>query len=77
MPVPSDPDALRQIAIATGGAFANATSAEALRATYKDLGFAIGHVIERRENSAFYVAVALVALLMAAAAAMVWNARML
>jgi Ca-activated chloride channel family protein len=75
--VPANPDALRTVAETTGGSFFEAASADELHAVYQDIEKDIGYKTEQREILRFFVGVGFVALLVAAAAAMVWNARFL
>jgi Ca-activated chloride channel family protein len=75
--VPANPDALRTVAETTGGSFFEAASADELHAVYQDIDQDIGYKTEQREILRFFVGLGFVALLVAAAAAMVWNARFL
>jgi len=75
--VPANPDALRTVAETTGGTFFEAASADQLHAVYQNIEKDIGYKTEQREILRFFVGLGFVALLVAAAAAMVWNARFL
>jgi Ca-activated chloride channel family protein len=61
--VPPDPGTLRRIAATTGGRFFRASSAEALKAVYAELGRRIGHTTKRREVTVAFAAGAVVLLL--------------
>jgi len=75
--VPANPSALQAVAETTGGSFFEAASADELRAVYQDIEQDIGYKTEQREILRFFVGLGFVALLAAAVAAMVWNARFL
>ena len=75
--VPANPDALQTVADTTGGSAFAATSADELHAVYQDIEKDIGYKTEQREILRFFVGLGFVALLAAAAAAMIWNARFL
>jgi len=66
IPVPPDPDTLRQIAETTGGEFSEARTAESLEAAYQNLGSRLGR--EPGESEITFLFVALAAVLVAAAA---------
>jgi Ca-activated chloride channel family protein len=74
---PANPDALRGVAEATGGSFFEAASTDELHAVYQNIEKDIGYKTEKREVLRFFVGLGFVALIAAAAAAMVWNARFL
>ena len=74
---PANPDALRTVAEATGGTAFEAASADELHAVYQNIEKDIGYKTEQREVLRFFVGLGFVALLAAAVAAMVWNARFL
>jgi Ca-activated chloride channel family protein len=76
VPVPPDPAALRQIASTTGGHFDSAPSAEALAGIYANLQNAIVHTTKQREVGIWFVGAALTLALTAAAASLVWTARL-
>jgi Ca-activated chloride channel family protein len=75
IPVPPDPDTLRQIAELTGGEFTEARTAESLEAVYERLGSSLGR--EPGETEITFVLVALAAglLLVAGVLSAAWSAR--
>ena len=76
VPVPVDVDALRRLAIETGGTSFRAQSGEQLSAVYDDIGSQVGTVTETREITARVTGLALVFALAGAAASLVWGARL-
>jgi Ca-activated chloride channel family protein len=76
LPVPPDPDALRQIARLSGGRAFAAEDADALDAVYEGLGSRIGTREERREVSAGFAAAGLLLLAGAVATALRWRGRL-
>jgi Ca-activated chloride channel family protein len=66
IPVPPDPDTLRQIAQTTGGKFFEARSAKALSSAYDNLGSVVGREPGKKEVT--YWLVGLAAILLVAAA---------
>ena len=75
--VPSDPASMETIATTTGGEFYEAASAEQLSSVYDSIQSRVGYDVEQREILRWFVGVAVVLLLIAAAASMVWTARFL
>ncbi|MEA3055670.1 MAG: Ca-activated chloride channel [Actinomycetota bacterium] len=75
VPVPADPVAMKSIADATKGSFFEASSASRLREVYRDIRSRIGHVTEQREIVLWFVFLALIALMLALGASMLWTAR--
>ena len=75
LPVPPDPEALRQIAQLSGGASFAAEDAGALDEVYERLGSQIGTREERREISAGFAAAGLLLLGGAMAASLRWRGR--
>jgi Ca-activated chloride channel homolog len=75
-PVPVDATTLRGLAETTGGSFYEAASANELRKVYQDIGSSIGYRTERREVSAWFVGIGLIAALAAAAASLTWFSRL-
>jgi Ca-activated chloride channel family protein len=59
VPVPPDPDTLRQVAEATGGRFFAAPDSRQLQSIYQELGSRVGFVRERQEVTAAFAAAAL------------------
>lgn len=74
--VPPDGPALRAIADATGGRFFEAASAAELAQVYGTIGRSVTTATERQDLTAWFVGVALVALLVASALALAWFARL-
>jgi Ca-activated chloride channel homolog len=65
IPVPPDPETLRQIAAMTGGEFTEARTAETLEKAYENLGSRLGREPGRTEVTFLFVAVAAALLLVA------------
>jgi Ca-activated chloride channel family protein len=65
LPVPPDPDTMRRIADITKGRFYRVEDAERLSDVYKSLGSQIGSHKEQREQTAWFAALGLAALLAA------------
>jgi Ca-activated chloride channel homolog len=76
LPVPPDPEALRQIAELSGGTAFAAEDAGALDEVYERLGSQIGTREERREISAGFAAAGLLLLGGALAASLRWRGRL-
>lgn len=74
--VPVDEPALERLARATGGSAFAAQSGEELDAVYDDIGSQVGSTLERREVTSGVAGVALGLALAAAAASLVWSARL-
>ncbi len=75
-PVPVDGATLQRLAEATGGSFYEAATGEELQQVYQDIGSSIGFRTERREVSAWFVGIGLIAALAAAAASLAWFSRL-
>jgi Ca-activated chloride channel family protein len=67
IPVPPDPETLRQIAKRTGGEFSEARSADALERAYRNLGSSLGRETGKSEITWLFVAIAATLLLIATA----------
>jgi Ca-activated chloride channel homolog len=65
IPVPPDPDTLREIAKTTGGEFSEARTSESLKAAYENLGSRLGREPGQTEVTWLFVAVAAVLLVIA------------
>ncbi len=76
IPVPPDPDTLREIARATGGEFSEARSAESLERAYSNLGSRLGREPGHSEVTWLFVAVAAGLLVLAGFAATVVSPRL-
>jgi Ca-activated chloride channel family protein len=68
IPVPPDPETLRQIAQTTGGKFFDARSAKALSAAYEHLGSIVGRESGKKEVTYQLLALAAILLVVAGAA---------
>lgn len=75
--VPADEESMRQVAQATGGSFFTAESADELDSVYDDLQTRIGYTTEQREILRFFVGLAVLLLVAATAASLLWSARFL
>jgi Ca-activated chloride channel family protein len=69
-------EALRQIALATGGHFSDATDVATLRRAYARLENAIVHVTRQHALTSWFVGAAAGSLLLAGAAALLWTSRL-
>ena len=67
IPVPPDPDTLRQIAQTTGGRFFDARSAQALESAYSHLGSVVARVKGKREATNEFLGLAAILLVAAGA----------
>ena len=76
IPVPVDRAALRELAEETGGSAYTAESGDALSQVYEDIGSQVGTVTERREVTARWTGLGLLAAAAAASLALVWGLRL-
>ncbi len=76
IPVPPDPETLRQIAETTGGEFSEARDAESLESAYENLGSTLGREPGETEITFLLVALAALALLAALVASAVFAPRL-
>lgn len=76
MPVPPDPETLRQIAEITGGGFFEAPTESDLRAVYNDLGSRIGFVEELQEITVLFAGLGLVLIVLGGGLAVLWFNRL-
>ena len=74
-PVPADKPTLHDLAVATGGSFHVAASAEALQSVYRNIGQQIGYTTTRKVISWRFLATGLLLALTAAATSMLWADR--
>jgi Ca-activated chloride channel family protein len=74
--VPVDAPALQQLATATGGQAYTAQSSSELHKVYSDIAKQVGTTSQRREVSAGFAGLALLAALAAAGASLAWSPRM-
>jgi Ca-activated chloride channel homolog len=75
VPVPPDPDTLKQISDATGGKSFQAPTAEDLQAVYKDIGSKLAHQDEKREIAYVFAGIGALLLLAGAGASLMWFNR--
>ena len=76
IPVPPDPETLRQIAIRTGGRFFAAQSNEALRSAYRQLGSSLGRRPGHNEVTSDFLAGAAALVAAAALLSLLWSPRL-
>jgi Ca-activated chloride channel family protein len=76
IPVPSDPAAMAKVASSTGGQAFTADSAGKLKSVYAEIGRAVGYDVHRRNVGGWFLGTALLGILLAGAAALVWNQRL-
>jgi Ca-activated chloride channel family protein len=76
LPVPPDGPALQAIANATGGRFFEAASAAELTEVYRTIGRSVTTVEELQDLTAWFVAAAFAATLLASTLALAWFARL-
>ncbi len=74
-PVPVEPEALAEIAGATGGTAFEAATLDELSAVYEDIGSDVGHETEEQEVTYRVVWAALALLGLAALASLLWSPR--
>jgi Ca-activated chloride channel family protein len=75
VPVPADPETMSEVARATGGSAFQAASASELRNVYKDIQGRVGYTTKTKDISLVFVAIAVVALLLAAGGSLLWSNR--
>jgi Ca-activated chloride channel family protein len=75
IPVPPDPETLREVAEITGGKFTEARSADVLKDTYEDLGSSLGREPGETEVTFLFLAAAGGLLLMAGVLSALWSPR--
>jgi Ca-activated chloride channel family protein len=76
LPVPPDPETLRQISSIIGGTFTEAADAGALEGVYKKLGSKVGVKHVKREISSSFAAAGLVLLLAGLGTGLRWRGRL-
>jgi Ca-activated chloride channel homolog len=76
IPVPSDPDAMAQIASDSGGQSFTAQTAGQLKSVYKEIGRTVGYDVHRHEITAWFTGIALALVIAAAVAALIWSQRL-
>ncbi len=76
IPVPADPAAMAQIASGSGGRTFSAQSASQLKTVYNEIGRAVGYDVQYRDVTEWFIGIALVMLIAAAAGALIWTQRL-
>lgn len=76
IPVPADQASMEAVATTTGGEYFAAASAAELDQVYETIQKRVGYELEEREILRTFLGLGLVALIVAAAASMVWTARL-
>jgi Ca-activated chloride channel family protein len=76
VPVPADPATMAQIASGSGGRTFSAQSASQLKSVYNEIGRAVGYDVQYRDITEWFLGIALVMLIAAAAGALVWSQRL-
>jgi len=76
IPVPVNRDTLARLAETTGGGSFEASTARELRRVYADIGSSIGYRTEKREITSWFVGLALLLAMAAAAGSLVWFSRL-
>ena len=76
IPVPVDKEALKSIASDTGGKFYAASSETQLKQVYDNIGSSVGYVTEPHEISTWFIAGALVFLLITGGLSLIWFQRL-
>ncbi len=76
IPVPVNREALARLAEATNGSSFEAGTARELRRVYADIGSSIGYRTEQREITSWFVGLALLFSMAAAAGSLVWFSRL-
>lgn len=76
IPVPVDRDALEQIAKQTDGKFYTAVTAKQLKEVYENIGTSVGYTTEPREITEWFVAVAMITMLIGGGVSLIWFNRL-
>ena len=76
IPVPVDKEALKTIASDTGGSFYQAASEAQLKQVYDNIGSSVGYVTEQHEITTWFIAGALVFLLITGGLSLLWFQRL-
>lgn len=77
VPVPADPETMAEVARVTGGSSFEAASASQLRDVYKDIQGRVGYTTQTKEIGRVFVALAVIALLLAVGGSLLWSSRFL
>jgi Ca-activated chloride channel homolog len=73
--VPSDPDAMAQIAAVSAGQSYTAQTAGQLKSVYRQIGRTVGYDVHHHEITAWFTGLALAIAMLAAIAALIWSQR--
>ena len=76
IPVPVDKEALKSIASDTGGQYYAAASEAQLKQVYDNIGSSVGYVTEQREVTVWFIAAAIIMLMVTAGLSLVWFQRL-
>lgn len=76
VPVPVNEEALKDLADVTSGSYHRATTGDELRSVYKDLGSSIGYRTEYHEITTWFLGLALILGLTAAASSLAFSSRL-
>jgi Ca-activated chloride channel family protein len=76
IPVPVDKEALKSISADTGGQFYAAASENQLKQVYDNIGSSVGFITEQREITVWFIAAALVLLLLTGGLSLLWFQRL-
>jgi Ca-activated chloride channel family protein len=76
VPVPADPEAMQEIADATGGESFTASTADQLDKVYEQIRKTVGYDAEERPITAWFTGIGLAVAMLAAGAALIWVQRM-
>lgn len=74
--VPSDPAQMERIASETGGQSFTAQTASQLKSVYNQIGRTVGFDVHQREITAWFTGIALLVVILAAMAALIWSQRL-
>ncbi len=77
IPVPPDPEAMAQVAKATGGSTYDAVSRDELKNVYSQIQGDVGYTTQQSDLWPWFLGIALLLLLAACLAAMIWSGRFL
>jgi len=76
IPVPVDKEALKSIASNTGGRYYAAASEAQLKQVYDNIGSSVGFVTEQREVTVWFIAAAIIMLMVTAGLSLIWFQRL-
>ena len=75
IPVPADPDAMKQIAHGSNGKSFNAQTADELESVYGQIRMTVGYDNKQQDITAWFTGIALAVAVLTAIAALVWVQR--